>query len=236
MRRHPSSVDLVESDAVRPTVFREVNGGAFRVSRYPTTRLSVALDILDMGRNYVRKTVGQRFFEKVEWSEEHRFDDGCCSTRCLEWQGQMTGGRDGVGYGRFSAVATRPQKLVQAHRWLYEEWVGPIAPGLELDHLCRNRRCVNPMHCEPVTPLENKRRAREAARLGLSPVSVVRHSQKPYGVVPEVCTSGHVMAGQNLYLPKRRTTPECRECRRRWDRERKARNRARRAGAEIDRP
>lgn len=47
-----------------------------------------------------------------------------------------------------------------AHRVAYEWLVGPIPDGLELDHLCRNRACVNPHHLEPVSRSENMRRAR----------------------------------------------------------------------------
>ena len=47
---------------------------------------------------------------------------------------------------------------IPAHRFIYEAFVGPIGEGLELDHLCRNRGCVNPWHLEPVTNAVNQRR------------------------------------------------------------------------------
>jgi hypothetical protein len=49
-----------------------------------------------------------------------------------------------------------------AHRWAYEAFVGPIPEGLEIDHLCRNRACVNPAHLDPVTHQENMSRGKAA--------------------------------------------------------------------------
>ena len=59
------------------------------------------------------------------------------------------------GYGHFRTSAHRTRL---AHRMAYEMCVGPIPEGLTLDHLCRNRLCVNPAHLEPVTVRENLRR------------------------------------------------------------------------------
>jgi hypothetical protein len=69
---------------------------------------------------------------------------------CWPWGG----GRSTGGYGRFFDGG----KGVQAHRFAYEMLVGPIPDGLDLDHLCRVRHCVNPSHLEPVTRSENLRR------------------------------------------------------------------------------
>lgn len=64
--------------------------------------------------------------------------------------------RDVNGYGQFMAKTRHvPAK---AYRWAYEATVGPVPAGLQLDHLCRVRLCVNPSHLEPVTGEENMRR------------------------------------------------------------------------------
>lgn len=70
---------------------------------------------------------------------------------CWEWRAAKAGG----GYGRFAPDGRRQ---VQAHRFAYEIVCGAIPDGLDLDHLCRNRGCVNPAHLEPVTRQENVRR------------------------------------------------------------------------------
>lgn len=72
---------------------------------------------------------------------------------CWEWQAA----RFISGYGHFRAMG-------YAHRIAYEFLVGPIPPGLQIDHLCRNRSCVNPAHMEPVTQTENVRRGLAGAK------------------------------------------------------------------------
>lgn len=75
---------------------------------------------------------------------------------CWEWTATITR----HGYGVFTFLEPSVGRVVtrMAHRLLYEELVGPIPLGLDLDHLCRNRRCTNPDHLEPVTRAENLRR------------------------------------------------------------------------------
>ena len=64
-----------------------------------------------------------------------------------------------TGYGVFR-ISQPVHKLVSAHRWAYEQVHGPIPAGLQIDHLCRIRHCVNPDHLEAVTQKENLQRGK----------------------------------------------------------------------------
>jgi hypothetical protein len=80
------------------------------------------------------------------WSKVVHLPNGC-----LQW----TGAIDDNGYGEFGI----PQgKIVYAHRYAWELDRGPIPKGLQIDHLCRNRGCVNVDHMELVTLAENLER------------------------------------------------------------------------------
>lgn len=78
---------------------------------------------------------------------------------CWFWNGSLNG-----GYGRSNING----KQQYAHRLSYEAFVGPIPEGMYLDHLCRNRSCINPEHLEIVTHAENIRRGEQGSKEAMS--------------------------------------------------------------------
>lgn len=111
--------------------------------------------MVDRAREALKRKHGtrrDRFMRKVRVNED---------TGCWEWIGCVTNGTmaSGGGYGRFDGR--------WAHRVSWELHRGPIPQGLEIDHLCRVRHCVNPDHIEPVTKQENAVRRETARRASL---------------------------------------------------------------------
>jgi len=118
------------------------------------------------------------------------------SNGCWIWMGA----RNDRGYGLFCL----DNKYVRAHRFIYKYYYGDIPPELELDHLCRNPSCVNPVHLEAVTHKENLLRG-----TGMSAIN----AQKTH------CIHGHPLSGLNLYV-----YPDghrhCKECARKRNKDR----------------
>jgi len=120
-----------------------------------------------------------RFWQKVDKGG----DNGCWN-----WTAALTSS----GYGKF--MIQRVSSV--AHRLSYTWLVGEIPEGLDLDHLCRNRRCVNPIHLEPVTRRENLLRGKTIP---------AEHAEKTH------CPEGHEYNSENTYL--KNGARHCRKCR-----------------------
>jgi hypothetical protein len=86
-----------------------------------------------------------------------------------------------AGYCRVSIKG----KVVLAHRASYKQFVGPISPGKQLDHLCRQTSCIRPDHLEPVTHAENGRRG-NAAKLSHATAALIRESPLRTGAIAEL--------------------------------------------------
>jgi hypothetical protein len=132
-----------------------------------------------------------RFWSKVAVADQ----------RCWLWTSALSSG----GYARF-VIGSRTdgtRRTVDVYRWLFELVIGPVPAGLVLDHLCRQRRCVNPAHLEPVTARENILR-------GEGPAAVNTRRT--------TCQRGHEFTPENTLLSRRadrgsRVVRLCRICR-----------------------
>lgn len=132
-----------------------------------------------------------RFFNKIKVNHK---------TDCWEWVAYRH-----KGYARFNTG----ERVLEAHRWVYEQLVGRIPKGLHIDHLCRVRHCVNPYHMEPVTNHENMLRGKSI---------VAKRAAQTH------CSRGHELTGNNLsittYNGKHRRCLKCHAFRERIRRER----------------
>ncbi|HET7406012.1 MAG TPA: HNH endonuclease signature motif containing protein [Mycobacteriales bacterium] len=135
----------------------------------------------------IRGDVATRLWKRVD-----RSDPGVC------WRYQGLA-RTPNGY----AQIRHGNRMVLAHRLAFELTFGPVPAGLQLDHLCRVRDCVNPAHLEPVTNGENRLRGYIAVgkQRKLRPEDRTR------------CPSGHPYDEDNTVINSRGARV-CRVCRR----------------------
>lgn len=124
------------------------------------------------------RPASERFFRRTQLA----------ANGCIEWTGRI----DRYGYGQFLPAGGRSANNMGAHRWSYEHHFGPIPSGLQIDHLCRNTRCVNPDHLEAVTPQENVAR-REAFYRNNSHIKR-RHRPRTH------CRAGHPYNEANIHV------------------------------------
>jgi hypothetical protein len=128
-----------------------------------------------------RRDLLDRFFEKVTVN----------SGGCWLWRGPVHRN----GYASFNLGGHQGKKVL-AHRWAYENFIGPVPKQLDLDHLCRVRHCVNPEHLEAVTRRVNLLRGETIP---------AAHAHKTY------CINGHEFTKTNTYR-KANGTRQCRAC------------------------
>ena len=142
------------------------------------------------------KPIEDRFWPKVDKNgpvPAYRPDFG----PCWLWTAKTTRGYGKIGHG---SRIDGTEGHLSAHRVSYEIHRGPIPDGLEIDHLCRVRKCVNPDHLEPVTHIENIRRGETGQ------ATAVRQRAKTH------CPKGHPYSGSNLVV-ETNGSRGCRTCR-----------------------
>lgn len=141
--------------------------------------------------------IGDRRLPSRFWNKVQLAPCELLPTECWQWTASLTR----KGYAQFYVGSKKDgtNRMATAHVLSYKTLVGPVPDGKQLDHLCRNRGCVNPQHLEPVTGSVNCLR-------GLTGINVVsRERAKTH------CPQGHPYDETNTLFGKNGSR-QCRTC------------------------
>lgn len=135
----------------------------------------------------------ERFIKRLKSTPE----DGCWEWACsLNWS----------GYGNTTSMRPLFSKLMAPHRLSYRLFVSDFPEELDIDHLCRNRTCCRPDHLEPVTKVENVRRA----------IAAGTNFGRKVGYRVDFCKRGHDLSAPGMvqeYRQKDKIYSRCIACR-----------------------
>lgn len=112
---------------------------------------------------------------------------------CWVWTGSVSK----AGYGRICISDNGSKRTRSAHRVSYETFKGEIPEGLTIDHLCKNRKCINPNHLEAVTIKENVHRGNPLWKQQMARTH---------------CPKGHEYTEDNIYRYTTKHGGTCRNC------------------------
>ena len=179
LERADLTVMVEQGRRVETELFAENSRGLWTMGELLKARMFGSTQwAINLRKRMTNYSLGELFWARVNKT-----------TGCWLWTGSIRTD----GYGQF----WNGQRNVKAHRFAYEDRGREIPDGLELDHLCRNRACVNPDHLEPVTHLTNIRRGNSGA-----PQRARTH-----------CPRGHEYSPENTYTAPGQTKRGCRTCR-----------------------